>query len=80
MNLKTLQIVRNELLQKKIIAETNIESFLMNKDLESKEKANKIINELDNLKDSSLMITFWEEYINSNIIIPDEGNNNNEEK
>lgn len=36
MNLKTLQIVRNELLQKKLVSETNIENFLMDEKLESK--------------------------------------------
>jgi hypothetical protein len=75
MNLKTLQIVRNELLQKKLVSETNIEKFLMDEKLESKKRAKKIMKELDKLKDSTLMISFWEEFIESNIIIPEEVDN-----
>lgn len=78
MNTKILQIVTNELLQKKLISETNIESFLMDESLSTKKKVDKIIKELDNLKNSSLMINFWENFIDSNIIIPDGANNNNE--
>jgi hypothetical protein len=78
MNLKTLQIVRNELLQKKLVSETNIENFLMDEKLESKKRAKKIMKELDKLKDSTLMISFWEEFIESNIIIPEEVDNKKE--
>jgi hypothetical protein len=78
MNLKTLQIVRNELLQKKLVSETNIEKFLMDEKLESKKRAKKIMKELDSLKDSTLMISFWEEFIESNIIIPEEVDNKKE--
>jgi len=78
MNLKTLQIVRNELLQKKLVSETNIEKFLMDEKLESKKRAKKIMKELDKLKDSTLMISFWEEFIESNIIIPEEVDNKKE--
>ena len=41
MNLKTLQIVRNELLQKTLVSEANIEKFLMDEKLESKKRAKK---------------------------------------
>ena len=58
MSRKVLQIVTNELLQRKLVAETNIESFLMDQTLNTKKKVNKIIKELDDLKDSSLMINF----------------------
>ena len=75
MNLKTLDIVRNELLQQKIKAEVNIEHILMDKKIYPSNKVSTIIDELDKLKDSSLRLSFWEEFINNNIIIP----NNSEE-
>lgn len=73
MNLKTLDIVRTELLQQKIKAEANIEHILMDKDTYPENKIPKIIDELGKLKDSSLKLNFWEEFINNNIIIPDNG-------
>jgi len=66
------------LLQKKLVSETNIEKFLMDEKLESKKRAKKIMKELDSLKDSTLMISFWEEFIESNIIIPEEVDNKKE--
>lgn len=36
------------------------------------------MKELDKLKDSTLMISFWEEFIESNIIIPEEVDNKKE--
>ena len=73
MNLKTLDIVRNELLQQKIKAEANIEHILMDKALYPENKVPKIIEELGKLKDSSLKVNFWEDFINNNIIIPKNG-------
>jgi|TARA_R110000772_G_scaffold33220_1_gene80957 hypothetical protein len=73
MNLTTLDIVRGELLQQKIKAEANIEHILMDKNVSPSDKVSTIIDELDKLKDSSLKITFWEEFINNNIIIPKQG-------
>jgi len=73
MNLKTLDIVRNELLQQKIKAEANIEHILMDKELYPENKVPKIIEELGKLKDSSLKVNFWEDFINNNIIIPKNG-------
>lgn len=75
MNVKTLQIIENELMNEKVLAETNIEHFLMDKNLSPEEKKNKIIMELDKLKDASLKISFWSDYISKNIIIPEEENN-----
>jgi len=70
MNLTTLDIVKGELLQQKIKAEANIEHILMDKNINPGNKVSTIIDELGKLKDSSLKITFWEEFINNNIIIP----------
>ena len=78
MSLKTLQIVKNKLLHEKMLAESNIEHLLMNGNLAPEEKSNQIITELDKLKESSLKLTFWDEFINNNIIIPSEENNNKE--
>jgi|TARA_R110000751_G_scaffold293531_1_gene401168 hypothetical protein len=83
MNLKTLDIVRNELLQQKIKAEANIEHILMDKEIYPENRVPKIIEELGKLKDSTLKINFWEEFINNNIIIPENRetlkNNDNEQ-
>jgi len=75
MSLKTLQIVKNKLLQEKMLAESNIEHLLMDKNLAPEEKSNKIIMELGKLKDSSLKINFWDDFINNNVIIPGEEDN-----
>ena len=78
MSLKTLQIVKNKLIHEKVLAESNIEHLLMNNTMAPEEKTNQIITELGKLKDSSLKIDFWDEFINNNVIIPDEGNNKKE--
>jgi hypothetical protein len=78
MSLKTLQIVKNKLIHEKMLAESNIEHLLMNNTMAPEEKTNQIITELGKLKDSSLKIDFWDEFINNNVIIPDEGNNKKE--
>jgi hypothetical protein len=53
----------------------------MNENLSPGDKTSKIIKELNLLKDSSLKLSFWEEFINKYVIIPDTGeNNNNNEK
>ena len=75
MNRRTLRIVSNDLLQEKILAEANIEHYLMDDSLSPKEKSDKINSELNKLKDASLKLTFWEEFITNNIIIPEEGDN-----
>lgn len=78
MSLKTLQIVKNKLLHEKMLAESNIEHLLMDNALTPEEKSNQIVMELDKLKDSSLKINFWDEFINNNIIFPSEENNKKE--
>lgn len=78
MSLKTLQIVKNKLLHEKMLAESNIEHLLMDNTLTPEEKSNQIVMELDKLKDSSLKINFWDEFINNNIIFPSEENNKKE--
>ena len=78
MSLKTLQIVKNNLLHEKMLAESNIEHLLMDNNLAPEKKSNQIIMELDKLKDSSLKINFWDEFVNNNIIIPGEENNKKE--
>jgi len=71
MSLKILQIVRNELLQNKIKSEVNLEHLIVNEKLSPNNKVNLILDELDVLKDNSLKLTYWEEFINNNIIIPE---------
>lgn len=75
MSLKTLQIVKNKLSHEKMLAESNIEHLLMDNNLTPEEKSNQIMMELDKLKDSSLKINFWDEFINNNIVIPNEEDN-----
>jgi len=77
MNLKTLQIISDKLLNEKVISESNIEHYLMNENLTPGEKASMIMEELDSLKDSTLKLSFWEEFINKNVIIPEVGEDNN---
>tara|TARA_R110000803_G_scaffold145818_1_gene211592 strand:- start:1300 stop:1548 length:249 start_codon:yes stop_codon:yes gene_type:complete len=80
MNLKTLQIISDKLLTEKVVSENNIEHYLMDKNLSPREKTSKILEELDSLKDSSLKLSFWEEFINKNVIIPENEEKNNKEK
>ncbi len=80
MNLKTLQIISDKLLNEKVISESNIEYYLMDKDLSPGDKASKIIEELDSLKNSTLKLSFWEEFVSKNVIIPENGENNNKKK
>jgi hypothetical protein len=78
MNLKTLEIISDKLLNDKVVSELNIEHYLMDKNLSPKDKSSKILEELNSLKDSSLKLTFWEEFVSKNVIIPsDDGDNNN---
>ena len=80
MNLKILQIVTNELLQQKIKSETSLEFFLMENELEPKQKISNIIDEINNLKEASLRISFWEDFIDKNIITQPEMDDNKEKK
>jgi hypothetical protein len=72
MNLRVLQIIKNKLQNQKMIAEGNIEHFLMDVNLSPDEKADKIIQEIDNLKNSSQNLDFWDEFVKNNIIIPNQ--------
>lgn len=76
MNILTLELVRNELLQTKMLAEANIEFILMDQNLSPEDKKNKIIEQLKSLKNSSLMLNFWDEFITNKVIIPNEEDNN----
>ena len=76
MNIKTLQIIENELVNDKVLAESNIEYYLMDKNLSPNDKKEKIIGELDKLKEASLRLSFWSDFISKNVIIPEEENNN----
>ena len=78
MSLKVLEIVSNQLLHEKMLAETNIEHILMDDKHSPTEKVGKIMDELNKIKDSSLKLSFWEEFIKNNIIIPKEEDNNSE--
>jgi hypothetical protein len=70
MNIKTLQIIKNELTQSKSISESNIEYILMDQNINMSDKVSKVSEELDKLVISSLKIEFWEEFVKNNIIIP----------
>ena len=73
MNLKTLQIISDKLLNEKVVSESNIEHYLMDENLPPRDKVSKIMVELDSLKDSTLKLSFWEEFISKNVIIPKKG-------
>lgn len=77
MNSKILQLISNELIQKKMVSESNIETILINGDSTTEKTIELVIKELDKLKDYSLMLNFWEEFVKSNITIPGEQDNNN---
>jgi hypothetical protein len=70
MNPKDLNIVTNELIQEKLKSEANLEYLVMDKNLSPEQKVELIIKEIGRLKDSSLMITYWESFITNNLIIP----------
>ena len=74
MNIKTLELVRTEIINQKLKSEYNLEYILMDENINPEEKVSKLMVELDKLKNSSLKLTFWEDFINNNVIIPHEGN------
>lgn len=76
MSILTLELVRNELIQIKMLAEANIEHVLMDKNLTPEDKKNKIIIELEKLKDSSVKLSLWENFIADKVVIPEKENNN----
>lgn len=73
MNIKTLELVRTEIINQKLKSECNLEYILMDENINPEEKVSKLMVELDKLKNSSLKLTFWEDFINNNVIIPHEG-------
>jgi hypothetical protein len=73
MNLRTIQLIKNKLIQQKLLAESNIEHFLLDVNLTPEEKSEKVIQALNDLKNSSSNIEYWDDFIKNNIIIPDEG-------
>lgn len=68
MNNKTLQAISGELLQRKIVAESNIEVILMNDGLKTQDKVDQVIEELEKVKNYSLMLNFWEQFVSDNIV------------
>lgn len=76
-NTKFLDIVRNSFLQDKLLTESRLEEIIMSNTPIDK-KVKKIREAIEEYSKSTLNMSFWEEYINKNIIIPEqnsEGNN-----
>jgi len=73
MNIKTLELVRTEIINRKLKSECNLEHILMDDSINPEEKVSKLMVELEKLKDSSLSLSYWEDFISNNIIIPQEG-------
>lgn len=76
MNILTLELVRNELIQAKMLAESNIEFILMDKNLMPENKKNEILLELEKLKNSSIKLSLWESFIADKVVIPEKEDNN----
>jgi hypothetical protein len=70
MNTRDLDIISNEILQEKLKAEVNLEYIILDKSVSPEAKIEKIKKELGRLKDSSLMLSYWESFTTNNLIIP----------
>lgn len=71
MSLKILEIVSNRLLEQKRMSELELQSILTDNVKSPTEKVDLILKELDKLKDSSLKFTYWESFIEENIVLPE---------
>jgi len=70
MSLKILEIVSNRLLEQKIVSELELQNILTETTMSPSEKVDAILKELDKLKDSSLKLTYWESFIEENVVLP----------
>ena len=71
MNTKDLNLISNEFLQEKLKAEISLEYIILDKNISPEEKIEKIKKEVGRLKDASLMLSYWESFVSTNLIIPE---------
>lgn len=71
MSLKLLEIISNRLLEDKKMAELEIQHILTDNSKTPADKVELILSELEKLKDSSLKFTYWESFIEGNIVLPE---------
>lgn len=76
MKVNFLQLIENEFLSQKVLAESNIEYILLDTTTKPELKKEQIMLEVEKLKSASLNLTFWNDYLSKNVIIPGEENNN----
>lgn len=81
--IKFLDIVRNSLLQDKMMAESQIENIITDTTTDPEEKLRMIKLAVRKYTLSSLDVSSWESFVSSNIIMPEpqkqgEGTNNPE--
>lgn len=70
MSLKILEIVRNRLLEQKAMSELELQNILTDNTKSPTEKVDLILDELENLKNSSLKFSYWESFIEEYIVLP----------
>jgi hypothetical protein len=77
MDIRTLELVKNQLRTEKLVAESRLESFLMDRTLDPQERVDKIKSVLRDITTSDNMIHVWNEFIEKNVVF-DQNNKNNE--
>jgi hypothetical protein len=77
MDIRTLELVKNQLTSEKLMAESRLESFLMDRTLDPQERVDKIKSVLQDITMSNNMIHIWNDFIEKNVVI-DPNNKNNE--
>jgi hypothetical protein len=77
MDIRTLELVKNQLTNEKLIAESRLESFLMDRTLDPQERVDKIKSVLQDITTSNNMISVWNDFIEKNVVI--DPNNKNKE-
>lgn len=69
-SVKFLEMVGNSLINDKLLAETEIEHLITNKDIEPTTKLELIKKAISRYRNSSLDFTYWEDFVSRNVIIP----------
>lgn len=63
----------NSFVQDRLLAEEKIKQAILDKESEIEDKMEKIKNALDQYKDASIRIQFWEDYLEKNLVNPMNG-------
>ncbi len=77
MSAKYIEIIRNSLMEDVVVAEDELKRHLLDKDTKPKKRIKNIKKAIEAHKGATLNLTFWEDYVQKNIVTPESRITNN---